>query len=376
VRIALACPYAWDSPGGVQVHVRQLSEHLVERGHETLILAPGRVSPEDRTVRIVSRPIRVPYQGTVAPISPSPFSLRRVGEVLRPFRPDVVHAHEPLIPSTSLFAVLGARGPVVGTFHAHAERSALLTAAAPVLRRVWRRLDVRIAVSQAAAGFVTSRFGQGVRIVPNGCDVELFEEAVPAEDLPPGRRMLWVGRLDPQKGFPVAVRAFAQLATDLPDLVFVVAGEGRDRDALGGLDSAVRERVVMLGTVPHDRLPRYHSAADVFVAPALGQESFGIVLVEAMAAGVPIVATDIAGYREVVHPDVEGLVVPPDDPPAVAAAVHRVLTDPSLAERLSRAGRARAQRYRWSVVVEEIEAAYREALEASAARRHEPPDPS
>jgi phosphatidylinositol alpha-mannosyltransferase len=362
VRILLACPYAWEAPGGVQVHVRQLSSHLRERGHETLIVAPGREPSAEPGVRIVGKPVRVPYQGTVAPISFSPGSFRRVGEALRSFRPEVVHAHEPLTPSAAMFATFRARVPVVATFHAHAERSGLLTATAPALRPLWRRLRVRIAVSEAAARFVQNRFGDGLRIIPNGCDTELFAGAEPAEDLPPGRRVLWVGRLDPQKGFGVAVRAFAELAAEVPDVVFVVAGDGRDRNAVASVAPDVRARVVMLGTVPHDHLPRYHAAADAFVAPALGQESFGVVLVEAMAAGLPIVATDISGYREVVRPDVEGLLVPTDDPPAVAAALRRVLTDRELADRLGHAGRARAELFRWPVVVEQIESAYRDAL--------------
>jgi phosphatidylinositol alpha-mannosyltransferase len=364
VRIALACPYAWDAPGGVQVHVRQLAEHLRSRGHQVVILAPGRSEPHDPGVRIAGAPVRVPYQGTVAPIAFSPASFRRVGEVLRSFGPDVVHAHEPLVPSVAMFAALRAKVPVVATFHAHAERSALLSAAAPVLRPVWRRLRVRMAVSEAAAGFVEARFGDGVRIVPNGCDVELFAGASPAAGLPQGRRLLWVGRLDRQKGFPVAVQAFAQLAEELPDLVLMVAGDGRDRRAADDLPPAVRARVAMLGRVEHGRLPGYHAAADAFVAPALGQESFGIVLVEAMAAGLPVVASDIPGYREVIRAGVDGLLVPPNDPEALAAALSRVLTETSLAERLRRSGRERAGRYDWEVVVEEVEQAYRDAIDA------------
>jgi phosphatidyl-myo-inositol alpha-mannosyltransferase len=361
VRIALACPYAWDAPGGVQVHVRQLSHHLRERGHETLVLAPGASSAEEADVRIVGRPVRIPYQGTVAPILFSAASYRLVGAALRSFGPDVVHAHEPLTPSTSMFATLRAHAPVVATFHAHAERSRLLSAAAPVLRPVWRRLRVRIAVSEAAAGFVEARFGDGVRIVPNGCDVDLFAKAESAGDLPPGRRLLWVGRLDPQKGFGVAVQAFGRLAADFADLVFVVAGDGRDRGAVDGLAPDVRSRVVMLGNVPHERLPRYHASADVFVAPALGQESFGIVLVEAMAAGLPIVASDIPGYREVVRAGVEGLLVPPGDPSALAVGLRRLLTDATLSQALGAAGRKRAERFRWPVVIEQIESAYHDA---------------
>lgn len=361
MKIVLACPYAWDAPGGVQVHVGQLAEHLQKRGHEVLVLAPGRVAPAQPWVRIVGRPLRVPYQGTVAPICFSLHSARVIGSALSSFAPDLVHVHEPMSPSTAMLATIRSRSPVVGTFHAFTERSALYSAAAPFLRPVWAKLRVRIAVSEAAARFVGSRFRNGIRVIPNGCDVDLFAEARPREGLPAGRRMLWVGRLDEQKGFPVAVRAFAQLAADLPDLTFLVVGEGRDRSAVSMLDPDVRRRVVLAGSIPHPDLPAYVAGADVFMAPALGQESFGIVLVEAMAAGVPVVASDIPGYREVVRKDVDGILVPPRDPDALADGVRRVLTDPALAARLREAGRARAERLRWGRVVEEILASYTDA---------------
>jgi phosphatidylinositol alpha-mannosyltransferase len=363
VRVALACPYAWDAPGGVQVQVRQLARRLIERGHEVQVLAPGRAPADEPWVRIVGRPIRVGYQGTVAPICFSPASWVRVGRALRSFRPDVVHAHEPTAPSTGMFAALWAKAPVVATFHAHVERSRLLSAAAPILRVVWRRLRVRIAVSEAARGFYASRFGEDVRIVPNGCDVDLFARATPAPDLPPGRRMLWASRLEPKNGFPVAVEAFRELAASFPDLHLVVAGDGLDRSAIERLPATARDRILMLGNVPHARLPPYYAAADVFVAPAVGQHSFGLVLVEAMAAGVPVVASDIAGYREVVRGDVDGLLVPPKDPRALADGVARVLSEPDLARTFSAAGRERAQAFRWETVAGQIEAAYRDAVE-------------
>jgi phosphatidylinositol alpha-mannosyltransferase len=367
VRVALACPYDWDAPGGVQVHIRQLAMELHQRGHEAIVLAPATSAAQPSWVRIVGRPLRVRYQGTVAPICFSRSSAGRVGRALAWFRPDVVHVHEPLSPSTSMLATLRAPAPVVATFHAHAERSALLTLAAPALRPVWRRLAVRLAVSRAAARFVGARFEGEIRIVPNGCDVDRFSAAQPVRGLPPGRRMLWVGRLDPQKGFRVAVAAFRDLAATHADLSFVVAGDGRDRDAVDALPPPVRHRVVMLGAVPHERLPGYHAASDVFVSPALGQESFGIVLVEAMAAGVPVVASDIEGYREVVRSGVDGLLVPPGRAGELAEGVRRVLADPGLAARLRDAGRGRADRFRWDRVVIDVEAAYREAMGRSGA---------
>jgi phosphatidylinositol alpha-mannosyltransferase len=367
VKVALACPYAWDAPGGVQVHVRQLAACLMDRGHQVIVLAPGGRPAEEAWVWIVGRPIRARYQGTVAPICISPASWVRVGRALSQFRPDVVHVHEPTVPSTSMFAALRARVPVVATFHANVERSLLLTAALPILRPVWRRLRVRIAVSEAAKHFYGSRFGDGIRVIPNGSDVDLFASASPAPDLPAGRRMLWTHRLDPQKGFPVAVEAFDTLAKEFPDLWFVVIGDGKDGGAIERLPAQARARVMMLGSVQHGRLPAYHAGAEVFIAPALGQESFGLVLVEAMSAGVPVVASDIAGYREVVRDDIDGLLVPPGDPGALAEAVGRVLRESDLAKRLSEAGRERAQAFRWDGVAERIEGAYGDALRAARA---------
>ena len=362
MRIALACPYAWDAPGGVQVHVGQLARRLALFGHEPLILAPASGPVTDPLVEVVGKPIPIPYNGSVAPIDPWPASARRVREVLGRFRPDVVHAHEPLTLSTAMFASRWEHAPVVATFHAYADRARLFTLIAPALRGTWRRIDIRVAVSEAAAEFVTARFSEDdVRIVPNGVEIEKFRGAEVA-DLPEGRKVLFVNRLDPRKGFPVMVRAFAHLAGAYSDLRLVVAGDGNDRSAVEELPPAVRERVVMLGNVPHDSLPPYHAACDIFAAPATGQESFGIVLVEAMAAGLPVVASDIPGYREVVRAGTDGLLVPPNDPRALAGAIGDLLDDPGKARGFAKAGPERAKRYSWTTVAREIEAIYREAI--------------
>jgi phosphatidylinositol alpha-mannosyltransferase len=298
----------------------------------------------------------------VAPISLSPWVWSKVRGRLREFDPDVVHVHEPLTPSVSMLATLAAEAPVVATFHAYLERSRLMELAAPVLRRVHRKIAVSIAVSDAAAGFLRRAIRGPVEIVPNGVDVERFQHpGPPAEGLPAGRLLLWVNRLDRQKGFGVMVRAFARLAPARPELTLVVAGDGRDRDALERLDGPARRRVVHLGIVPHEELPRYHAAADVFASAATGQESFGIVLVEAMAAGVPVVATDIPGYRDVARDGVEALLVAPGDADALARAIARVLDEPDLAHALAEAGRARARTYAWSEVVPRLEALYARA---------------
>jgi phosphatidylinositol alpha-mannosyltransferase len=362
MRIALACPYAWDAPGGVQVHVRQLAARLLDGGHRVMVLAPASTPPPDPHVVGVGRPMRVPYNGSVAPICPTPASAARVRRVLEEFRPEIIHAHEPLVPGTAMFAARSSRTPVVATFHAYADRAVLFSTVAPALRGVWRRIRLRIAVSEAAASFVSRRFpGDDIRIIPNGADVEAFADAEPAQ-LPGGRRILFVNRLDRRKGFPDMLRAFAMIAPRHPEALLVVAGDGKERRALRRLPDEVRARVLMLGSVPHELLPPYLAACEVFCAPATGRESFGIVLVEAMAAGLPVVASDIPGYREVVRHDVEGILVPPSDPGSLAEATSRLLEEPEVAGKMGKAGRARARRYSWDRVAKEVEEAYEEAL--------------
>jgi len=364
VRIALVCPYAWEAAGGVQVHVKNLAARLLERGHEAIVLTPATVAPSEPWVRSVGRPVRVSYRGTVAPIAP--LSYRRVRSVLVSFRPDVVHVHEPLTPSASMFATLVATAPVVATVHAYLDRSIAMELAAPILRRIWRRVTVGVAVSGAAASFLRRVLpGAALEIVPNGVDVGAFAEADQRDDLPPGRRILWVNRLDAQKGFPVALAAFSKVLAEVPDAILVVVGEGKDREALALLTESARARVEMRGAVPNEQVPSYLASCEVFVSPAVGQESFGIALVEAMAAGLPVVATDIAGYREVVSDGVEGLLVPPRDPEALAAGLVRVLTEPELAQRLGGAGRERARIFDWPIVVDRLEELYLRAIESA-----------
>jgi phosphatidyl-myo-inositol alpha-mannosyltransferase len=366
VKILLVCPYDWEAPGGVQVHVRQLAAELRTRGHRTTILAPGSRSSEDAGVRIVGRPVRVPYRGTVAPISFSPGAWRRIRSAMRSFDPDLIHAHEPLTPSISMLAVLAAGAPVVATFHASLDRSRLMELAGPALRQVSGRIDAAVAVSDAAASFVRRVVRVPLEIVPNGVDVQAFSDpGRSVEGLQEGPKILWVNRLDPQKGFEIMLRAFEQLASEVGDVHLLVAGDGRDRVLLRSLPGDLRSRILRLGTVPHEELPRYHAAADVFVSPATGQESFGIVLVEAMAAGVPVVASDIEGYREVVRDGVDGLLVPPNDPNALAAAIRRVLSEPELAAALKAAGRSRAQAFSWQAIAPRLEAVYDRVLSAT-----------
>jgi phosphatidylinositol alpha-mannosyltransferase len=362
VRVALVCPYAWDEPGGVQVHVRELGLRLAARGHHVVVLAPSVHPPSEPWVVRVGGPIRLPYGQTRAPISPWPATRWRVRRELARFGPDVVHLHEPFAPSATAFA-LTAGPPLVATFHSGIDRSRAYDLASPALRHAGRRIGVRIAVSERAAQVARRRLGGTYRVIPNGVAVERFQTAAPA-DLGPGTKIAFVGRLHRRKGFPVAVEAFGALAAGRPDLRMVVVGEGAERSALDRLDPAARARVAELGARPNADLPPILAACDAFVAPNTGGESFGVVLVEAMAAGVPVVASDIPGFDEVVTDGVDGLLVPPGRADVLAAALARVLDDPVLAERLVAGGRSRAAQFDWSIVAERIEEAYRDAVAA------------
>jgi phosphatidylinositol alpha-mannosyltransferase len=372
VRLALVCPYDWSAPGGAQVHVRELADRLRELGHSVLVIAPSSRRLVEADVRIVGSSIAVPYNGSRAPIDPLPWHVHEVRAALRAFGPDVVHVHEPFAPSTSMWAVLASEAPVVATFHAGADRSRLFDLAAPLLRRVARRLDARIAVSEHAAAFVRARVPGEFLVIPNGIDLAAFDQAEPA-DLGPGRKVLFVGRLEPRKGFRVALDAFADLAATHDDLWLIVAGAGAQATALGSLPAPLRSRVRMLGRVPNRGLPPIHRACDVYVAPSTGGETFGVVLLEAMAAGTPVVATRIPGYDEVIEDGVTGLLVPARDPGATAAALRRILDDGALATRLARAAAERAHRYDWRVVAAQVEEVYRTVADGGSSRRAERP---
>ncbi|MEP7381747.1 MAG: glycosyltransferase family 4 protein [Gemmatimonadota bacterium] len=374
MRIIQVSPYSWDAPGGVQIHIRQLTRHLQERGHDVLVLAPGDSPGVHGHVHIVGRTFSTFSNGSEARISVSPRTLGNLTREMRAFMPDVVHVHEPFCPAIGLTAVWSSPAPVVGTFHSYFARETvdgrLYTAVAPFLRPIWRRVNRRVAVSQAARHSAKGRLGKGdVKILPNGVEVERFATATPARDVPTGRNLLFVGRLEPRKGLPFAMRAFAQLADRYPDLSLIVVGDGPERDAMSAVPEALRPRVHMMGKVSYEALPSYHRAADIFISPATGAESFGIVLVEAMAAGLPIVASNIPGYREVARDGRESVLVTPSNTDALAQGIAHLLDRPALAAQLGANGSQRALDYAWDHIIDELEQLY-ESL--AGVRRREP----
>lgn len=363
----LVCPYDPTVPGGVQHHVTEVARRLVAAGDRVLVVAPGDPERPPDGVLAVGRAVRVPFNASVAPIALGPGAARRTRQAIREFRPDVVHIHEPAVPAVSLAALLTRTdAATVGTFHAFSDRDRLYRAARPVLRRAVARLTVRLAVSPAALDYHARALGLpagSFRVLPNGVDTRRFATARPVPELRRGPMVLFVGRLEPRKGVLEAIHAATLVAARRPTLRLVVVGEGPlRREAEGAVPRRLHDRVWFVGRVDPEDLPRFYRSADVVVAPALGGESFGIVLLEAMAAGVPVVASDIPGYRSVLTDGVEGRLVPPGDIVALAEAIDVLLDNAALRRAMGEAGRATAANYDWDRIVERLRELYRDAL--------------
>ncbi len=375
MKIALVCSYDWSRPGGVRNHVANLAGFLAP-DHEVRVLAPASQArpgapaygPLARQVTAVGRPVPVPYNGSVAPVSLSPVAARRVVAALTAFDPHVVHVHEPFAPIVSLAAAAWGPRPVVATFHAWSRSTRAYRLIGPAARRVARRLDARIAVSPAAQQFAGEALGLPLgafRVVPNGVDAPAFAGAEPLPELadPDRPLLLFLGRLEPRKGLDVAIRAFLRLRAAGSRVRLCVVGDGPERSrAQEMVPPSLRPDVLFVGSVDQVELPRYHASADLFVAPATGGESFGIVLLEAMAAGLPLVASDIPGYRTVVKDGREGRLVPPNDAFALAEAIGTLLANPALRRAMAEEGRRTAASYAWPVVGRQVLDVYRSVL--------------
>jgi len=369
VRIALVSPYDLDVVGGVQAHVLALAAALRSGGDEVQVLGPGSTAP-GRTG--LGRSRSIPANGSRAPIALSPRAVTALRRELRAFRPDIVHVHEPFVPAIGVAAAMTRVAPVVMTFHAAAERGAL----APLYRSIRgparliagraRRL---IAVSDVAAAFHARALGldpaEFLRI-PNGVDVARFRREEPTDRVTSGERIVVLGRFEHRKGVDVAVRAFLSLAPGRPEATLLLLGDGPMRARIAALvaeaPTGVAARVTLQGRVGPDELPAALRSASVLVVPSRGGESFGIVLLEGMAAGVPLVASDIPGYRAVARPEQEAVLVAPDDPAALAAAIGRVLDDPVLRSSLIAAGQRRVAEHDWQRIAGMLRGVYAQAV--------------
>ncbi len=362
IDVALVCPYDLAVPGGVQAHVMQLARHLDQLGDRVAVVAPNSDFRAQYPVDVVSvgatRAVR--FNGSVAPIALGARAWSRTRDALRQLDPAIVHVHEPLVPMVGPAAVRHAAAPVVATFHAYAERQGIYRLVARAMRGTARRIDARIAVSRAAQDYHARALGarhSEFAIVPNGVDVAAHKRVdVAGGGTQPN--VLFVGRLERRKGLAVLIDAFVALRQSR-DATLTVVGDGPERDAcVARLPATIRDDVRFLGRLSGEQLAVERASADVTVVPALGGESFGIVLIEALAAGSAVIASDLPGFRDVLDGGVHGRLVPPGDVARLAQALADELDEVDTRGQRAAAARRHVQRFDWSVVAEQLRAIY------------------
>jgi len=362
VRIGIICPYSLSVPGGVQGQVLALARTMRTMGHEVRVLGPCDGPPPDAGVTPIGASLPTAANGSVAPIAPDISAQLRTIRALRDEAFDVIHLHEPLCPGPCQTTVLFKPGPLVGTFHAAGDRTAYKFFT-PLVRKAAHRLDLRVAVSEDARDTATSFLGGDYELLFNGVEVDLFASAPPAPT--EGPTVLFVGRHEPRKGLAVLLEAFDSLP---PGTRLWVAGDGPETATLRRrhLDA----QISWLGRVSDEEKLSLLRGADVFCAPSLAGESFGIVLLEAMAAHTPIVASDLPGYANVARSEREALLVPPGDPIALAAAIRRVLDEPATRAGLVAAGDLRAAEFSMERLAERYLSLYERAIANAGVARH------
>jgi len=368
MKIALVSPYDFAYPGGVGVHICHLYEQLTLMGHEVKIIAPcshNRDIPFSKDVIPVGKPIPIYRRGTVARVALSPLDSGKVKAILKEEQFELIHIHEPLCPLLPLLVLDHSQAVNLGTFHAYHSSDMGYKFGKFILRRWFGKLNGRIAVSKPALDFVNRFFPASYEIIPNGIDVERFSADVPPiEGLCDDKlNILFVGRPEKRKGLKHLLAAYKQVKKELPNTRLIVVGPGNKRRYEKLVNKASLEDVVFKGYVSDEDLPRYYRTCDLFCTPATGEESFGIVLLEAMAAAKPIVASQIEGYASVLDHEVEGLLVPPGDEQALADTLIRLLSDSALRQEMGTRGRQKAEEYSWQNIAQRLQHYYASLLD-------------
>ncbi|QZZ26748.1 glycosyltransferase family 4 protein [Streptomyces sp. ST1015] len=416
MRIGIVCPYSWDVPGGVQFHIRDLAEYFIRLGHEVSVLAPADDdTPLPPYVVSAGRAVPVPYNGSVARLNFGFLSAARVRRWLHDGAFDVVHIHEPTSPSLGLLTCWAAQGPMVATFHTSNPRSRAMIAAYSILQAALEKISARIAVSEYARRTLVEHLGGDAVVIPNGVDVDFFARAEPRPEWQgwergggvhasaeggageargpadgagsavrgsadevgdggargparvQGETLGFIGRIDePRKGLPVLVKALPRIFAERPGARLLIAGRGDEEEAVAGLPAELRARVEFLGMVSDEDKARLLRSIDLYVAPNTGGESFGIILVEAMSAGAPVLASDLDAFAQVLDQGAAGELFANEDADALAEAAIRLLGDPARRAELRERGSAHVRRFDWSVVAADILSVY-ETVTAGAA---------
>jgi phosphatidyl-myo-inositol alpha-mannosyltransferase len=362
-RIGIVCPYGWDTPGGVQAHIADLATYLISQGHYVSVLAP--TSDEENLPDYVvsaGKPISIPYNGAVARILFGPIAFARVRNWIAQGDFDLLHLHEPAIPSIALLACFAAEGPLVGTFHASAKRQKAIFAIGPILEPVIEKLTARIAVSEAARETLTEHLETDAVVVPNGIYARRLALGAMKEQWS-GNSIGFIGRFqEPRKGLMVLVDALPAIIKEVPDVRIVVAGPGDSDEFLEGVPSHLRTRFTFLGRISEEEKADFLHSIGVYVAPNTGGESFGIILAEALAAGAAVVASDIPAFQALLGNGKYGELFTSEDPASLASSISQLLKDGQRRNQLKIGGKIYAQYFDWDEVATRIYDVYEMAM--------------
>jgi phosphatidylinositol alpha-mannosyltransferase len=363
LRIGIVCPYSWDVPGGVQNHIRDLAEFLINNGHYVEVLAPATES-EDLPEYVVSagRAVSIPYNGAVARVLFGVVANSRVRTWINDGNFDLLHLHEPAIPSLSLLACWAAEGAMVGTFHAAAKYQKAIVAIGPILEPVIEKLSARIAVSESARLTLTAHLETDAIVIPNGIYADNYRDGSPRSEWQ-GNTIGFLGRFEEdRKGLPVLLDALPIISRFIPDIRVLIAGPGDSEEVLEKVNPQLRNRVEFLGKISEEDKADFLASVSLYIAPNTGGESFGIILAEAMAGGAAVVASDIPAFVDVLGNGEFGALFESENSESLAKVVIDLLRDKNKREELAKSGAVHAQRFDWSQVGEQIFEVYELAM--------------
>ena len=363
LKIGIVCPYGWDTPGGVQNHVRDLAEYLIAAGHDISVLAPAiDESKLPDYVTSAGKPIAIPYNGAVARVLFGPIAFARVRQWISQGDFDILHLHEPAIPSISLLACWAAEGPMVGTFHAAAKRQKAIFAIGPILEPVIEKLSARIAVSEAARATLTEHLETDAVVIPNGIYADRYRDGV-AQEQWQGNTLGFIGRFEePRKGLSVLVDALPIISRFAPDVRVLIAGPGDPKDVIESIDPQLRSRFTFLGRISEQDKANFLASISLYVAPNTGGESFGIILAEALAGGATVVASNIPAFDSLLDHGKCGELFESESSTDLAKRVIDLLRDNERRIALGIAGKKHAQQFDWKVVADQIFSIYEMSL--------------
>jgi phosphatidyl-myo-inositol alpha-mannosyltransferase len=369
LKVGIVCPYGWDTPGGVQIHIKELSQWLIAIGHEVSVLAPVTDEGGDIEPWVVSagRPISIPYNGAIAKVIFGPLASSRVKQWIGSGDFDLIHLHEPAIPSLSLLAGWAGDGPMVATFHAANNPQKVANAIGTMLDPLIERITAKIAVSEIARETLKDRFDTEAVVIPNGIDTSKFEDIGVRSEWALPNTLGFIGRFDePRKGLAVLLAAIPKIVDRVPNLRVLVAGPGNAQDFDNLVPAELRERITFLGRISELEKAQFFKSISLYIAPNTGGESFGIILAEAMAAKAPIVASDLPAFVNLLDGGEAGAFFSSENSDELAETVLRLLENSQVREAIAIAGYEKAKSFDWNCVGEQILSVYEMAVSGNS----------